>query len=706
MATPDHDAEVLPFPAAAAQREKTAERFEHVLDDDPDDEPQPVHPPGGFGMPPGAPDRYPVVPPWLQTRSALAAELRRHRENASYPLKFHAVRAPWYAAKTLAYAAPGTFLLIRRLARWCAVAEATPARLQAAVDLDGREWRQQHGNQRKAAREHQVILAALLVPVLIAAVALTLAFPYGWIPLGAAYVILAARAGAPAAHPIVTPSMAEPVIRVISEDTLVRAYASAGLCKPGTPGQELSLGVMSRDARNTGTCGTVILPHGGTFAAVTAAKAKIASGLDVKVSQVYFTEDDLSERRHRIFIADEDPLAKPAGRTPLLDCRRRNVWRDLFPMGLDHYGRKVAWCILWISVLIGAQPRKGKTFLARAVALFCALDPYVRITVADGSAKPDWRSFKLVAHRTIFGTRPTRDGDPVDRLLDELRAIEKHIEDTGNFLSTLDTTECPEGKLTEALCRKYPKRLFIWLLVMEEAYFYFEGEDQDSNKEVAQRLSNIRSAGPALGVVVLTSLQKPSGVGAGDVGRLFNRYRDNHEVRIALKCGNRVVSEAVLGGDAYSEGWDASALPDGKKYRGVSILWGHPDLEETLTVRGYLADGEDAEKILTAARKMREAAGTLSGDALGEDLSVPARDVLADVLSVFRGDPALHWTELAERLAAEIPERWEGAIPAELSAQLRDREVPSVPVKRFGEAARGCRKSDVEQAARGERAPF
>jgi hypothetical protein len=69
--------------------------------------------------------------------------------------------------------------------------------------------------------------------------------------------------------------------------------------------------------------------------------------------------------------------------------------------------------------------------------------------------------------------------------------------------------------------------------------------------------------GPSAGVILLDSSQKPSGVGAGDVGRLFNRFRDNHQVRFALRCGNRLVSEAVLGGDAYAEGYDASALPIG-----------------------------------------------------------------------------------------------------------------------------------------------
>src|SRR5947199_452637 len=171
--------------------------------------------------------------------------------------------------------------------------------------------------------------------------------------------------------------------------------------------------------------------------------------------------------------------------------------------------------------------------------------------------------------------------------------------------SDLPTSEVPEGKITRELSRRYPQ-LRVWVLVMEEFQNYFETDDQDVNKEIAALLSFVMAVGPSAGVIILSSSQKPSGVGAGDVARLFNRYRDNHAVRFALKCGNRVVSEAILGGDAYAEGFDASALPNGKPYRGVGILYGHSD--DTSIVRTYLAEHTDAEKILIAARKHREAA--------------------------------------------------------------------------------------------------
>jgi DNA segregation ATPase FtsK/SpoIIIE, S-DNA-T family len=150
----------------------------------------------------------------------------------------------------------------------------------------------------------------------------------------------------------------------------------------------------------------------------------------------------------------------------------------------------------------------------------------------------------------------------------------------------------------------------------------------------------------------------------------------------------------VLGAGAYSEGLDSSTLLP--QYKGVDILRGASDASPT--VRTYLADGQDAEKILTAARALRERAGTLTGMAAGLGSGRPARDVLSDVLAVFTGEPGLHWPVLAERLAKRFPDRWADATGDALSAQCRDLGVPSVVVKAGGQSLRGCRREDVERA--------
>jgi DNA segregation ATPase FtsK/SpoIIIE, S-DNA-T family len=106
----------------------------------------------------------------------------------------------------------------------------------------------------------------------------------------------------------------------------------------------------------------------------------------------------------------------------------------------------------------------------------------------------------------------------------------------------------------------------------------------------------------------------------------------------------------VLGQGAYCEGLDTSLLLPG--YMGVGILRGASDASRPSGLTS--PDGQDAERILLAARQLQERAGTLSGMAAGLDVPKDDRDVLADVLQVFGSDSGLHWPVLAERLNARI----------------------------------------------------
>ncbi|GAA1021478.1 cell division protein FtsK [Acrocarpospora pleiomorpha] len=638
--------------------------------------------------------RHPIIPNGLRWRN-LPGTVRVTAGRWAYVAAFHTVRAPWYAMLAAVWAIVGVFRLAGRQLRWWWVNEQYGLLQQAASDNDPAMWLKLHREGKATRRWRGVALFGQTFALTFAVLAVA-GLPVRWqVGIGAVLVPVLARYGRPAGRPIIPAAMVTTRYRRLNSDIVLRAYYAAGLGHPDRPHQQIKFGSqMARDAGGTGSEVLIDLPYGKTFDDAVKARGAIASGLDVTEQQVYLTRDTTSNRRHKLFVADRDPLAIPAGRTPLLDGKPRNIWQPA-TFGLDERGRKVTLLLLWISILVGAQPRKGKTFAARLLALYAAMDPYVTLTVVDGKDSPDWRKFALVAHRIVFGTVPNRDGDPVEMLLDALREIKAHIQQVNQFLSDLPVTECPEGKLTEELSRKYPN-LRVWLLVMEEFQVYYELDDQEKNKEVAALLSFIMAVGPSSGVIIISSSQKPSGVGAGDVQRLFSRYRDNHAVRFALKCGNRNVSEAVLGGDAYSEGFDASSLPVGKQYRGVGYLYGASD--ETPCVRTYLADAEDAEKILTTARALRERAGTLTGYAAGQNVVREVRDVLADVLTVFQGETGLSWTLLAARLADRIPEHYADLTPDAISAQLRGLGVPSVDIKRDGKALKGAKKASITAA--------
>ena len=206
--------------------------------------------------------------------------------------------------------------------------------------------------------------------------------------------------------------------------------------------------------------------------------------------------------------------------------------------------------------------------------------------------------------------------------------------------------------------------------------------------------------GPSAGVIPLSLSQKPSGVGAGDVQRLFNRYRDNHTIRFALRCGNRDVSNAVLGNEAYGEGYDAAGLPLGERVQGNR----HP-VRAAPTTRPRCGPTSPTARTprssAAAARKIREKARTLSGDALGVEMDEPESDIAADLLDVIGGDTGLWWETAAERLAAMFPMRHADATAESVSAAARARGVPITDVRwppgRTGTNRKGCRKADLDR---------
>lgn len=642
----------------------------------------------------------PIVPASLRGWSNIKDTVTYHAQRTARIAGYHATRAPLlYLPLTLFWAFVGVVLVISRALKWATAEEGNyQLRQEAANRNDPSEWRKLDLVRERHARWRWWVVAAAGLAVVAAAGVLSAPVTPWWVRVAALLVTvpLLARAGRPADRPIITPAVVTPRYRKLNADIVLRAYYAAGLGRPDKDDQQIHFGSTMARVGDKGSQVVIDLPYGKTFADAAKAKAAIASGLDVTEQQVFLTRDKTSTRRHTLYVADVDPLAIPAGRTPLLDCKPRDIWQPA-PFGLDERGRKVDILLMWISVLVGAQPRKGKTFSARLLALYAALDPYVRLTVVDGKNSPDWDKFRLVAHRAIFGTHPNpRSADPIAELLDALEEIAEHIRKVNEFLSKLPVSECPEGKLTRELSRKYPQ-LRVWLLVMEEFQVYYETDDQETNKRIAALLSFIMAVGPSAGVIILSSSQKPSGVGAGDVQRLFNRYRDNHAVRFALKCGSRDVSIAVLGGDAYQEGYDASAIPVGDEYRGVGILYGYSD--HTPMVRTYLAEGPDAEKILLAARRHREAAGTLTGMAAGEDMAREVRDVLRDVRNVYyAGEAWISWAALASRLAEQMPEHYADITQEAISAQVRALRVEPKKGKQNGASLWGVPLAEVEQA--------
>jgi hypothetical protein len=684
---------VVPLRKKDAQPYASDVSFEIALDDAPDALPVPVDAPGSAALVPVDHPRPPLIPSHFKSLHGLRRSAAKALALAWYRFWWHALRSPRYLLEATMWAVVGLVRVIGMQVSWWWVAEMEGTRSHLAAKKDHEAYLKVHAEQKETRRKRGYALLGEAAGLLAGTeVMLHLHRWWPWAVAGAVALPFLARIGHPAGRRIITPAVVTPRFRRLNADVVLRAYYSAGLGSSSKPDMQITFGSpMARDGE--GSRVVVDLPYGKGLKDAAEAKDKIASGLDVTESQVFISRDPTSYRRHVLWVADADPLAQPVGRTPLLACRQTDIWKPA-PLGLDERGQLVRLLLMWTSMLIGSLPRQGKSFTARHLGLYAALDPFVRLSVFDAAGKPDWRRFDLVADSCSFGLTPTRDGLPAEILLAALLRIKDDVQDRYNRLSRMPTTICPEGKLTRRLARDPDYGMPVELLLLDEFQEYFTlGE---ISKDIADLLVYLTKVAPGAGVIVVDATQKPAGVGTGRVREQFNAARDNHAVRFSLRTASYTVSEAVLGQGAYGEGLDSSTLLP--QYKGVGILRGASDASPT--VRGYLADGNDAEKILRAARVLRERAGTLGGMAAGEDTGRQPRDVLGDVLSVFGGEPGLHWAAVAERLARRYADRWADVTPEAISAQCRDLGVPSVLVKVAGHTLRGCRRADLEQAVR------
>lgn len=652
-------------------------------------------------------EKRPIIPLHLRPAN-LRATTTRALQRGAHIGGYHAVRSWWYVLLGIFWGSWGVLKLLGREIKWFWLAEATKLRQEAADANDALTYSKLLDQARRVRLFRGGVLIAQFVALVGVVVMAWLVWPR-WVDfvLLMAVVPILAHFGRPDDHPIIRPAIVHPRYRKLNSDIVLRAYYAAGLGDPDKPDQMIEFrGTMHRDAMNSGSQVIVVLPHGRTFTEAMRAIEKLASGLDVILSQVYLTKSHYSNREHLLYVADVDPLSVPAGRTPLLDCKVRDIWsKKGAPLGLTERGARLMLPLIFTSVLIGAQPRKGKTFTARLLALFCALDPYVRMSVFDAKGSPDWRKFALVAYTFGFGMLPDRmQGNPIENLLRTLREAKREIQSRNIRLSELPTSICPEGKLTRDIARDPRYKMPIWVIVLDEFQDFLNTGDESVDLEIAELLVFCIKQGPSTGVMFIDSTQRPSGIGStSKVAKRFIDFRDNHQTRFALKTGSYLVSGMILGGDAYSEGYDSSALPvgDGENgepdYRGIGILYDAP--VPPGTIRCYYADGKDAEKILLAARQHRIGAETLDGMAAGDvEIEGEIVDPIADALSVFMADEAaLTWLQLTFRLADQMPDRYDGMTKDAVSARLRGLGARSKNVRDGDGVSKGVARAELEQ---------
>jgi S-DNA-T family DNA segregation ATPase FtsK/SpoIIIE len=367
---------------------------------------------------------------------------------------------------------------------------------------------------------------------------------------------------------------------------------------------------------------------------------------------------------------------------PLLRGGQADIFGPV-PFGTDVRGRVVKVPLIYGNWLIGAIPRQGKTAAVRVLACGVALDPLAEEWVHELKGSGDLDPLERIAHRFVSGV----DDESIGYAAESLRLLRAEIMRRTERLKALDRAVCPDKRTTRQIAAKRSFKLWPVVCVIDEAQNLFAHTQH--GKAAGGDAEFVIKIGPAFGVVLIIATQRP------DKASLPTGVSGNVSTRFCLKVTGQVENDMILGTSAYKNGLRSTTFRP-EIDAGIGYLAGGGPSPQV--VRTFYLNMADAERVAIRARGLREAAGTLSGHAAGQD-SDTARDVLADVLAIFGSDAGLQWADAAARLASRFPARWEGASADAVAAECRALSVPSVNVKAAGVVRKGCRRADVESLA-------
>jgi S-DNA-T family DNA segregation ATPase FtsK/SpoIIIE len=643
-----------------------------IVDDteaEPDEVPVPVDRPAPRGSAEGLPwrreiERRPIIAPWLKRWEDIRAAVRWLAGWVWHATGFHLVRLPLYAAKLTARAPRGVLVAGARLRGWTGDAESAPLRESTIRAGESDQYL-----RLMAARADRVRVRRRLVAAgTLAAGAVVLAL-HVWAPdwlvwsVSAVVVLLLGWVGSPVDRPVTSRSVVRTQVAPLTSDVVIRALGALGLAEMnkalGKGGQGITFPApITRDG--PGWRADVDLPYGVTPGDIVERRDQLASGLRRPLGCVWpEPANEAHAGRLVLWVGDQDMAAAKPKPWPLARGGSADLFRPI-PFGVDQRGRPVLLTLVFESLLIGAKPRMGKTFAMRVVLLAAALDPGVQLRTFELKGTGDLSTVEHSCHHYGSGA----DTQTLDACMDSLRDLYGLLDTRAATIRRLPRELCPENKVTPQLSGRRALGLFLIAMFIDECQELFAHPDY--RDEAARLVEGIIKRGPALGIILVLATQRP------DAKSLPTGVSANVGIRFCLRVMGQTENDMVLGTSAYKNGLRATTF--GPRDKGIGYLVGATD--DPQIVRAAYLDGPAAEAIGARARTLREAAGTLSGHALGQDdegqPERPRRSILADIAAVFGPDEDRLWSEtIAARLAEQWPTTYQGTTPASLAASLK-----------------------------------
>ena len=321
--------------------------------------------------------------------------------------------------------------------------------------------------------------------------------------------------------------------------------------------------------------------------------------------------------------------------------------------------------------LIGSLPGQGKTGVVVVLVSGAALDPTDELWLHELKGSGDLDAYERVAHRFVSGI----DDESIGYAADSLTLLKAEVMRRTPALKQLPKEVCPDKRVTRQIADRRALGLHPLICVIDECQNLFAharyGAQAGADAEFIIRI------GRGVGVVLVLATQRP------DKDSLPTGVSGNVSIRFCLKVAGQVENDMILTTGAYKRGLNAALLRPGID-AGIGYLLGATPTP-TVACAAYL-DVAARERVAARAHALRQAAGTLSGHALGEapQTTQAATTLLADVLGVVPpGEDKVAAEVLRERLSQAHPDRYAELTAEQLTASLRSLGVDtSVQVNR------------------------
>lgn len=598
------------------------------------------------------PDRFGPGQRWQTVRDF--AELTAYRAG------YHGIRAPLvYAPGSVAYAGRGLARLGSRWGAWVTAPELKI--LESAAVAKGNAGHQQaiqaHLTGKKTRKDRWTATGACAAAAGIGSAAVA-----AWVPWEAQYGLAAVaygvivHQGRPRGGPLVPRAILPPAYQPPTPELIMKALASLGI--PAIARYidvKKALDWVSDVHRDgPGWAVELDLPEGVTAQMIIAKRPQLSSALRRPLSAVW-PEPVPGEHEGRLYlwIGRQDMARMKAPAWPPL----RSGTADYFqaaPFAFTPRGIAVMEKLFGKNWLIGGAPGNGKTSAVRVLAAWAALDPTVELWVHELLGKGDLDPLTQVAHRYCSGLDP----ESLEYAARSLSMLAAEVERRVKILKKIPQSERPDGDITREIGARYG--LTPLVAIFDEIHNLFL--DEKLGPQATKDITHVIRSARALGITVIAATQRP------DKDSMPTTMSGIVTTRFCLKVPDWQSNDMILGTGSNNAGWSSVAFRQ-ETDAGLGWLRGTGDPQP---VKTYYLNLPAMQKICARARAMREAAGTLSGYALGEDEDQGERSLTRDVLAVFApGERHLYWETVAGRLAQRFPGTYSGLTADAVSADMR-----------------------------------